>query len=224
MINRKNDPTPLKCLQINLQHNSAAAANLSQTLLELNLDIILVQEPYCYFSSRKITNVPQGYKAFLFPSKDFHFGSSIILKNGIIAKPILDICNNEVTGVQIVSHNLDVFLLSVYCRPTLANLKDTLRPVFESSNIEVSNTIICMDCNAHDPLWNSPYTDPKGTELLNIISEEQLSCANILREELSFILQHTSFVDVTLAGHSIRDKILNWCYLDTRIIPLYALI
>ena len=75
--------------------------------------------------------------------------------------PIRDICNNKVTRVQIVSHNVDVFLLSVYCRLTLPNLKETLRLVFGSSNIQLFITIVCMDCNAHDYLYNSPYVDPK---------------------------------------------------------------
>jgi hypothetical protein len=71
-----------------------------------------------------------------------------------------------------------------------------------------------MDSNAHDPLWNSAYTDQKGTELLDIILNKEFSIANTLLEDLSVIPQNTTFVDVTLAGNNIGDKISNWHYLD----------
>ena len=71
-----------------------------------------------------------------------------------------------------------------------------------------------MDSNAHDPLWNSAYTDQKGAELLDIILNKEFSIANTLLEDLSVIPQNTTFVDVTLAGNNIGDKISNWHYFD----------
>ena len=170
----------LKCLQINLQHNSAAAADLSQLILDLNIDIILVQEPYCNHSSHKLTNVSLDYKAFHFPSIDFQYGSAIILKSNLIVKPILDICSNEVTSLKFLSNNTEVYFLSVYFRPLLPNLGKVMSPFSLNKNIQLSNVIICMDSNAHDPLWNSSFTDQKGTELLEIITEKNLIIANTL--------------------------------------------
>jgi hypothetical protein len=36
----------LKCEQINIRHSGAATLHLSQILLDLDIDIVLVQEPY----------------------------------------------------------------------------------------------------------------------------------------------------------------------------------
>ena len=214
MNDRQTDLAPLKCLQINLQHNSAAAADLSQLILDLNLDVILVQEPFCNCSNGKISNVPRGYKTFHFPSAAFQYGTAIIVKSNIVGKPILDICCNEVVALEMVSNGTRVQILSVYCRPMLPNLFEVMNPLFACSSLQAGNAILCMDSNAHDPLWNSIYTDQKGKELLDIIVNNQLSIVNTIRADLSMIPQHTSFVDVTHAGNHIRDKISNWHFLD----------
>ena len=46
-------------MQINLRHAKAAAASLSVVILENNLDIILIQEPYaCNASSPTLVDIP----------------------------------------------------------------------------------------------------------------------------------------------------------------------
>jgi endonuclease/exonuclease/phosphatase (EEP) superfamily protein YafD len=44
--NTSKASAPLKCLQINLRHSRCAALNLSQLILDLDIDVILIQEPY----------------------------------------------------------------------------------------------------------------------------------------------------------------------------------
>ena len=55
-------PKESKCLQINLQHCAAASALLAQIVLELNIDIIFVQEPYFSPYTNSPTNTPNGYR------------------------------------------------------------------------------------------------------------------------------------------------------------------
>jgi hypothetical protein len=38
-----NNNQRLNCLQINLRHSKAASANLSQLLIDLNIDVALIQ-------------------------------------------------------------------------------------------------------------------------------------------------------------------------------------
>ncbi|KZS07388.1 Uncharacterized protein APZ42_028939 [Daphnia magna] len=45
-MNNNNNNKSLLCLQINLQHCKIAFLNLSQVLVELDVDIALIQEPY----------------------------------------------------------------------------------------------------------------------------------------------------------------------------------
>ena len=45
----------LKCIQINTQHSFYASANLSQVILDLDIDLVFVQEPYTTTSQRVIS-------------------------------------------------------------------------------------------------------------------------------------------------------------------------
>jgi hypothetical protein len=38
-------PALLKCIQINLRHSSLASSSLSQIILDLDIDVVLIQEP-----------------------------------------------------------------------------------------------------------------------------------------------------------------------------------
>ncbi len=51
----------LRCLQINLHNSKLASANLSQLVLDLSIDIVLIQEPYAISGpSPTLANVPTG--------------------------------------------------------------------------------------------------------------------------------------------------------------------
>ena len=51
-------PKQLKCLPINLKHCSTASATLSQLILELNIDLIFIQEPYLTSNNKTLPNIP----------------------------------------------------------------------------------------------------------------------------------------------------------------------
>ena len=51
----------LKCLKINLQHFQAASATLHYTILELDQDVIVIQEPYVTCLHLVIVDLPSGF-------------------------------------------------------------------------------------------------------------------------------------------------------------------
>ena len=63
MISLSNtSPTNIKCLQINLRHSRAAALNLSQLLLDLDVDVAFIQEPFAVSDpSVSVKYVPDNY-------------------------------------------------------------------------------------------------------------------------------------------------------------------
>ena len=57
-----NSPEPLKYIQINLQHRRLASLSLAQIILDFNIDLVFIQEPYTYNNDGiAIPNVPSGY-------------------------------------------------------------------------------------------------------------------------------------------------------------------
>ena len=53
---------PLLCAQINTHHCKAAMANLSPFSVENKVDIMLIQEPYCYHG--ETCYIPQTFAAY----------------------------------------------------------------------------------------------------------------------------------------------------------------
>lgn len=79
----------LKCFHINLRHSCSAALNLAQLILDLDLDVILFQEPYAksnpFLPSAELQSIPPGYSAFHNLSKDHAFGAAIIARTSLNA-------------------------------------------------------------------------------------------------------------------------------------------
>ena len=84
-----NNPTTNKnsliCLQINLQHCRNASLNLSQVLVELNVDIALIQEPYAITNKFNneifIPNIPVDYTVHHNLNVDHAYGAIIRLSH-----------------------------------------------------------------------------------------------------------------------------------------------
>jgi len=74
----------IKVLQINLRHGRLATAAFAQTLLELDTDIALVQEPFATSlladSPILIPNLPDSYEALHRLNDNHHFGAAIVAK------------------------------------------------------------------------------------------------------------------------------------------------
>jgi hypothetical protein len=203
--NTSKASAPLKCLQINLRHSRCAALNLSQLILDLDIDVILIQEPYAAMSPQSSSFepkfVPPGYSSFHSLSSEHAFGSVIIAKSSLNAS----LCNycpsNNCCGVKLSN---DVFLFSIYCRPSLVSIPLHLESIFNSIPPAVKkHAIFGIDCNAKSPAWNSLRADKNGTDLEFCFLNNALSISNVNLNLLSHKPSNTSFVDVTLSGDSV---------------------
>ena len=80
---------PLKCFQINLRHSRSAALNLAQLIIDLDIDVVLIQEPFAKVSSLsssiEVKFIPPGYASFHCLSSEHAFGSAIIIRASLNA-------------------------------------------------------------------------------------------------------------------------------------------
>ena len=204
----------LNCLQINIQHSSAASASLSQIILDLDVDIVFLQEPYFLNNSDKLANVPPGYHFCHVPGTSNFYSSAIIFKRTLPLSNNPELSSPQVAVVGLPFETGFVQLVSMYCRPSEQNLSMTLDPLLTHPSFHVKSSIICMDSNAHHPLWNSNYEDPKGRELEEVLAAHPLQIANQKHVENSNLYLKTTYVDLTLAGDNILEFIRGWKYLD----------
>ena len=208
----------LRCLQINLRHSKAAARNLSQLILDLDIDVVLIQQPsasFSLFTSKiEVKNVPVGCSSFHNLSPEHAFGAAIIA----ISSMTYFGASNSCCGISI-SPNL--FFFSLYCRPSLGSIPAHVRallnyiPPFSKQYI-----ILSGDVNAKNKVWNSARTDDCGLELEHIFRESRLSIANVDLISLPYKPSNTSFLDVTVVGD--RVSLSNWSFLDIDIDILTA--
>ncbi|EFX72189.1 hypothetical protein DAPPUDRAFT_110892 [Daphnia pulex] len=149
--------------------SDAAAANLTQVICENELDVILVQEPYATNSnSPVISDIPPGYIAYHSLNDSHAYGAAIIVKLELASScrtTSIPGCNH-VAGVDIGSFRF----LSAYFRPSNDDISSLFHSAFQ--NLVSPFTVIAMDSNAKNRLWNSPTTDAKGVELECLIHTE----------------------------------------------------
>jgi hypothetical protein len=111
-------------MQINLRHSKAATLHLSQILLDLDIDIVLVQEPYAKRNLFlddiiQIPYLPDQYTVHHNLNKDHAYGAVILTKRYLMAKTIANFSSNEYIGISLFNNSkTPIHLFSVYCRPS----------------------------------------------------------------------------------------------------------
>lgn len=205
----------LNCLQINLQHSKLATVSLSQTILELQIDICLIQEPYAIGSNASpvpsIPDTPDGYTCFHrlgSHRNSFLYGTAIIAKTSLKAQLLTDISCNEITAIAIPHAESEITFLSIYVRPSITtplSLNQFLSPILNPSlpfKRSLKKSYIAIDANARNKLWNSKTNDSRGIELELLLHRLPLNVANHPLSQLSHTPHHSNFVDLTLHGDS----------------------
>lgn len=202
----------MKCIQINLRHSKTASAALAQVLLDLNIDVALVQEPYAFSSTVPVlANIPSGFSSFHKLTSDHAYGTAILIRDSFSKSATLSSTGppNLSTCVRVPTRSGSLSLCSAYLRPSLTDFGHTAAIILEGSSTPLS--IVGMDSNAKNPLWNSSGNDSRGRDLEALTIKHKLNIANRPRADLDFVPTGTSFVDITLAGDQI--VVSRWQYL-----------
>ena len=205
---------PIRCLQINLRHCRAAALSLSQLIIDLDVDLALIQEPYAISDPLpRLKYVPPDYVDLHNLSDDHAYGAAIIARKSLKALLVPLIGCNSAVGVKIVSSQSEHYFFSIYCRPSISNLEASLANFFSHLTPKIiEKAVFCFDSNAKNPLWNSKVLDQKGRLLEDLLVSHNISVENASLLSLPHIPLNTSFLDITGAGATIN--ISNWHFPD----------
>ena len=101
-----------------------ASLHLSQLLIDLNIDIALIREPYATNSDHQISQkyIPDNFISLHTLSDDHAYGATILLNRFLNGQLLSATCNNATVGVKISINNSELFLFSLNCRPSITNL------------------------------------------------------------------------------------------------------
>jgi hypothetical protein len=125
MTHQTNPSTPsIKWLQINLQHSRLAALNyVSQILLDLDVDVAFIQEPYATSNPNiMIKYVDEDYIQLHSLSSNHAHGAAILIKRCLKPTIFTVEIRNCVVGAKIFFRHNKLYLFSLYCRPSIGNL------------------------------------------------------------------------------------------------------
>ena len=216
MSHKDASKSAIKFLQINLRHGRLAVASFAQTILELDIDVALVQEPYASRTTAHspliIPYLPDSYEALHLLGDDHHFGAAIVAKKSLRCRLLPNRSANHVAAALVELDGASILLLSIYLRPSLPSLEAELLPILAGLSSYMNRAIIGVDANAKNPLWNSNGLNQRGRELESLLARFPINVANAPVASLPFTPPETNFIDITLVGHSI--PILNWHYPD----------
>lgn len=214
----------LRCLQVNLQHRKKSMERTKRIIIDRNIDIALIQEPYAIGNtSPELYGVPAGYTAFHNLTENHPHGTAIIAKNSLRAK----LCNygrNEVTGLQIRYCDKFYHFYSVFCTANCTNVSTMLSPLL--SPAPQASLVIAMDASARHPKWNNGMIyrkiDQRGKEIRRLLDQYALHLANQSLFKLNYGPGNYACIDVTLGGDTVHFH--DWKYWEDSSLSEHPLI
>ena len=96
-INTSKRQTKIKCMQLNLQHSRTATYNLTQIILQNNIDIAFLQEPYTVLNN--VAGFPKSFKIFALANGRKR--SAIIVNNNIGTIAIQQVSDEDAISIEL---------------------------------------------------------------------------------------------------------------------------
>jgi len=147
--NKSRRKTNIKCLQLNLQHSRAATSNLPQIILQYNLDIVFVQEPYTILNN--VAGFPKSFRIFAHGS-DRKRSAIIVNNNEDDVMAITQVSNEDVILTEIRYEGPTFFGASLYL-PIDSDIERDLEKVDILQLTKRDGLILAIDSNATSKLW-----------------------------------------------------------------------
>ena len=167
----------IKIGQINAQRSAAAAVNLEILMKERNLDILCIQEPFCFKGKVRGYNAPNLTK--IQPQNCEKPWVAAVVKNDK-----LDVLTNvgseceHIMCFKVITGDSDFIIINAYCQYSLP-LEGFLEKIERIiSSFQTEKVLITMDSNAKSKLWFDKITDDKGILLEEFIFEHDFAILN----------------------------------------------
>ena len=150
-IQKERSKTHIKCLQLNLQHSRVATANLTQIILQYNIDVAFVQEPYTILN--KVAGFPKGFK--IFTSGNGRKRSAIIVNNNDIdVIAITQASHEDAILTEFRYQGLKFYGASLYL-PIDRDIERDLGTMEEIIRLtKGEGLLLALDSNARSKIWS----------------------------------------------------------------------
>ena len=194
-------------MQLNLQHSRVATANLTQIILQYNIGVPFVQEPYTILN--KVAGFPKGFK--IFTRRSGRKRSAIIVNNDIDVIAITQGSHEDAILTEFIYQGLKFYGASLYI-PIDQDIEWDLGTIEEIIRLTKGEMLLlALDKNARSKIWSDTYTNARGRALEEYIITRDLLIMNEDSDVPTFESSRgRSWIDLTLCNNTLAQKIGRW--------------
>lgn len=202
----------MKIIQINLQHCKAASALLSKRLIEDNIDIALIQEPWLYKGSIRGIRCTKGS---IYRPCNENPRSCIFAKDWVNALLYTEHCSRDVTTIHTTMEEAGerktIIISSAYLPYEDSDPPSTtVRDLVTHCEDNGKELIMGIDANAHHTCWGSTDINPRGEKLMEYLVSTTLNILNRGNEPTFVTSRREEVIDITLGTNIIENLVSGW--------------
>ena len=161
-------------------HKKNASDLLMKHIVDNNIHIALLQEPYYNKKRKIIPSVPRGYVVYVNNSENPL--AAVIVKENIHHFPLTNYFSDNLIAVQINLKASAIAVASLYCpgrsEPIPASFIRFLDKYYPSQ----PNLVLGADTNAHCAVMGYNASDERGTRWEELVAEKSWVIHNIIGE------------------------------------------
>ena len=230
MSTKRKKPRGLNILQLNAHKSSSSVACLQKLLCQNNaLSIALVQEPWQVKGVVKGLNNPNHTVFHAICSPGVSPRAALVCPKELNPVFLSQLSTPDITAVQItlsLAHRRTrpVVLVSAYLPGDEPIPQDHLRRIQDFCNSTKSDLLLGGDINAHHTVWCSTDNNPRGEEMLDLLTELDWHLLNTGGEPTFLTKTRSEVLDVTVCSPSLAPLINDWHVSDEVVLSDHRLI
>jgi hypothetical protein len=203
-----NRITQIKCMQINLQHSRNATYNLTQIIINKNIDIAFLQEPYTNLNN--VAGFPKSFK-ILSHGNGRKRSAIIVNNNNIDAIKINQVSDEDGIVMEFSYKNLQFYGASMYFDIEIEIERDIGKVEQIKELAKGKGLILAIDSNARSKLWHDINTNQRGKTLEEFLITSDLHLMNEAKSIPTFeIIRGCSWIDLTLCNNILAQSTRGW--------------
>ncbi|KAI5739583.1 hypothetical protein M8J77_020980 [Diaphorina citri] len=207
-------------VQINLHHSKAASATLAKVILEKQIKVALIQEPYVV--KGRIAGLGSTQGTVIYDSSTENPRACIFVNKNIHCLPLWNYTTKDIAAVrlklQMKDERKDYIFASCYLPFEETNpISTELQSLIDHVERERVQHVLGMDANAHHYAWGSSNINNRGECLLNFICNYNLVILNVGKKPTFVTRNRSEVLDITVASQGMMRIIHNWNVPDEMI-------
>ena len=208
-------------LQLNCHKSLVPTSFLGPELLDASPFIAIISEPPLKRKDSKLDGFHYQHSAF-FSTKAGSPRAAIITSNNFA--PISSTLHRFSSRDMITVRFDNLVVSSIYWHPNNKALPDELPLLIDWCRANSMKLVIGGDFNAHNELWKSKKTSPRGRIISDLISNKNLILLNSGSEPTWCSRGLSSIIDLTVSSSNISADIEGWKVSDKNMFSDHKLI